>query len=84
MHIEQHPIAAEFPEHHDAIHALKLGNAHFKRLLDEYEAVDKAITRIENGEETLGDVALETMKKQRLAHKDALKSMIDGHKVAAI
>jgi hypothetical protein len=84
MHIEHHPIASEFPEHREAIHALKLGNAHFKRLLDDYEGVDKTITRIENGEARLDDTSLETLKKQRLALLDAIKSMLDGHKVAAL
>ncbi|WP_374351538.1 YdcH family protein [Chitinimonas sp.] len=80
MHIEHHPIAGEFPEFRDAIHALKMGNAHFKRLMDDYELVDKAITRVENGEERLDDMALETMKKQRLALKDNIQVMLNEAK----
>jgi uncharacterized protein YdcH (DUF465 family) len=80
MHIDHHPIATEFPEHREAIHALKLGNAHFKRLFDDYELVDKAITRAENGEERIDAVTLETMKKQRLALLDQIKVMLDAHR----
>ncbi len=72
MHIEHHPLISEFPAHRDAIHALKLSDAHFNRLAGEFEKLDKAITRAENGEEHLGDLALEVLKKQRLSLKDQL------------
>lgn len=76
MHIEHHPLIAEFPEHRNAIHILKQENNHFARLAGEYESVDKAVTRAENGEEHLGDLALETLKRERLALKDALYDML--------
>lgn len=82
MHIEHHPLITEFPEKREAIHNLKLSNAHFSRLAQDFEHVDKAVTRIENGEERLDDLSLETMKKQRLALKDELWGMLQ-HAVTA-
>jgi len=76
MHIDHHPLIAEFPDFRDQIHALKISNAHFNHLAADYELVDKAVTRVENGEEPVGDVALEVMKKQRLALKDAIRAML--------
>jgi len=78
MHIDHHPLIAEFPEHREGIHSLKLSNAHFNRLASDFELIDKAITRVENGEEPVGDVALEVMKKQRLALKDAIRGMLEA------
>ena len=72
MHIEHHPLAKEFPELREAIHQLKLNDAHFARLAGEYEDVDKAVVRAENGDEHLGDAALEQLKKQRLQLKETL------------
>lgn len=76
MHIDHHPLGQEFPEHRDTIHQLKLSDAHFSRLAGEFEQLDKAVTRAENGEEHLGDLALDALKKQRLAIKDALWSLL--------
>lgn len=77
MHIEHHPIIREFPEHRDAIHNLKMADAHFKHQLDDYEILDKAIVRVENGDERLDDLALALMKRQRLSLKDAIKASLD-------
>lgn len=79
MHIDHHPLISEFPEHRDSIHALKQENAHFARLAGEYEAVDKAVTRAENGDEHLGDIALADLKRQRLSLKDQLGAMLREH-----
>ena len=46
MAIEHHPLIAEFPEQREAIHALKMENSHFQRLMDSYENVDKEIVRM--------------------------------------
>ncbi|MBV8467643.1 MAG: DUF465 domain-containing protein [Burkholderiales bacterium] len=76
MHIEHHPLIVEFPEQRDAIHHLKTTNHHFAKLAREYEELDKAITRVENREENVGDLELEQLKKQRLALKDALHNLL--------
>lgn len=70
MTVENHPLAKEFPIYKDTIRTLKLSDAHFVKIYDEYDATDRAITRVENGVDFLGDVALETLKKVRITLKD--------------
>ncbi len=76
MPLDHHPLITEFPEHRDAIHALKTGNAHFQRLMDSYEEVDKEVVRMEEGIETPEDATLTLLKKQRLDLKDQIAGML--------
>lgn len=76
MIIEKHDLLHEFPEHKEVIHELKLNNAHFAKLFNEYHEVDHEIHRIEQGVENTGDNYLEDRKKQRLLLKDQLYAMI--------
>lgn len=76
MHIEQHALIKEFPEHKDKIHVLKMDNSHFARLFEEYHQIDHEIVRLEDGVENASDDELETMKKQRLKLKDQLYGML--------
>ncbi|MDE2427382.1 MAG: YdcH family protein [Burkholderiales bacterium] len=78
MHIDHHPLTADFPEHKEAIQALKQNNAHFSKLFDEYEETEKAVNRAENGVDNLGDAALEALKKARLSLKDQLFQFIQA------
>lgn len=77
MH-EKHDLHHEFPEHFDRIHELKVSNAHFARLFDEYHKICRAIVRIEEGVEKQTGEYLENLKKDRLLHKDKLYEMIIG------
>jgi uncharacterized protein YdcH (DUF465 family) len=74
--IENHSLAIELPEYKDAIHRLKLSDAHFAKLFDEYHATDKEIHRIEQGAEVSSDSYIENLKKQRLHIKDTLYTML--------
>lgn len=76
MPITHHPLLTEFPEHQTAIHQLKLESAHFRRLMTEYEAVDKEVFRMEEGIETPEDLILNEAKKRRLDLKDQLAAML--------
>lgn len=76
MTLEHHSLLKELPEHADAIHNLKTENAHFRRLFDEYHEIDKEIFRVESGEVAMTDLALEELKKKRLAHKDEMFTII--------
>lgn len=78
MHIEQHSLVQELPEHKDRIHELKMSNAHFARLFDKYHEVDHEIVRIEDGVEVSDDNYLEQRKKERLALKDELFAMLNA------
>lgn len=76
MPINHHPLIDEFPEDHDKIHRLKTENAHFRRLMDEYEKIDKEIFRMEEGIETPEDAVLTGEKRKRLDLKDQLAAMM--------
>ena len=73
---EKHDLVHELPEHRETIHRLKMDNAHFARLFDEYHEVDHEVHRIETGVETTSDEYLEERKKVRLHLKDELYRMI--------
>lgn len=76
MPINHHPLISEFPEQQEAIHQLKLENAHFRRLMDEYEEIDKEIFRMEEGIENPEDSVLTEEKKKRLHLKDQIAAML--------
>ena len=71
-----HDLAAAFPDAAAKLHALKLNDAHFRKLSDAYYELDKAIHRAETGIEPTSDEHLETLKKQRLAVLDAVADMV--------
>lgn len=76
MPITHHPLIEEFPEYKDKLHELKMSNSHFRRLVHEYEGIDKSIVRAEQGIEIINDDYLETLKKERLHLKDLIYSML--------
>jgi uncharacterized protein YdcH (DUF465 family) len=71
-----HPLVVDFPEHKEAIQALKLSDAHFKHLLDQYQAVDEGIVRIETELEPASDARTEQLKRRRLQLKDDLMALV--------
>lgn len=83
MTIEKHDLIHELPEHRDQIHDLKINNAHFAKLFDQYHEVDHEVHRIETGVETPSDEYLEERKKVRLSLKDQLFAMIKTHEAPA-
>ena len=74
-----HPLITEFPEHREAIHDLKVSNAHFRRLFDEYHRVDREVVRIEGEIEPAGDAVTEGLKKRRLQLKGDLHHLLVAH-----
>lgn len=73
-----HELHEEFPDHAQQIHDLKMSNAHFHKLADKYHEVNRAIHRMETEVEPVSDFTLEDLKKQRLALKDEIFSMMNG------
>ena len=71
-----HELLEEFPDQQDAMHALKADNAHFAKLYDEYHVVNRAIHRAETNVEPTDDMHMSEMRKQRMALKDKLYSML--------
>jgi len=79
MPIQKHDLVHELPEHRDAIHELKMHNAHFAKLFREYHEKDKEVHRIEENIETPSDEYTNEQKIKRLALKDELVKMIHEH-----
>lgn len=73
---EKHDLIHEFPEHAERIHALKLENAHFARLFDEYDVLAHEISLLEEQGSPVADETLEEKKKTRLKLKDEIYAMI--------
>ena len=69
-------LTAEFPEFKDQIHTLKTSDAHFCKLYDEYEALDKEIYRIEQQIETPSDDYTEELKSKRVRLKDEIYRLL--------
>lgn len=73
-----HELAEEFPDAADKIHDLKMNNAHFAKIADEYHEVNREIHRIEAEIETPSDAYAEDLKKRRLALKDEVAGFLNG------
>lgn len=76
MYNEKHDLVHELPEYREKIHELKISNAHFARLFEEYHETDHEVHRIETGVENTSDDYLEEVKKKRLSLKDELFQII--------
>lgn len=73
-----HELAEEFPDMTDRIHDLKVSNAHFAKLADEYHTLNREIHRIEAAGINVDDPTFEDLKKKRLSLKDELFAMLNG------
>lgn len=71
-----HELAQEFPDKADTLHKLKMNNAHFAKLFDEYHVVNREIHRIETGIEPASDERSTELRKQRLYLKDEIAAML--------
>ena len=67
-----HTLGEEFPGQLDAIHALKVTDAHFDRILSDYDAVNDQIHRAETRLDAISQEAEVKLRKQRLALKDEI------------
>lgn len=83
MPIEDHSLVNEFPEFKDDIHQLKMDDAHFKKLYDEYHHLTKEVEKME--QEIIPSTTLEEekLKKQRLQLKDTLQGYIKASRLAS-
>ncbi|MGV6846977.1 MAG: YdcH family protein [Marinibacterium sp.] len=67
-----HELAEEFPEMLELMHRLKLDDAHFARIYDQYHEVNRAIHRAETLVEPMEELAEGDLRKQRAALKDEI------------
>ncbi|NVK41863.1 MAG: DUF465 domain-containing protein [Oceanospirillaceae bacterium] len=80
MTIEHHDLVHELPEFRDNIHELKLKDAHFARLFDEYHDVTRQVERMESEVEPVATRTEEEYKLRRLQLKDELYAMLRAHR----
>lgn len=71
-----HELHEEFPEKADRIHELKISDAHFRKLFDEYHEVNRAVHRAETLVEPIEELAEQELRKRRMHLKDELARMI--------
>ncbi len=72
-----HELAEEFPDYVGKICELKVSDAHFSRLHDEYHLVNRAIHRAETDIEPVSDAHMIDMRKQRMKLKDEIYGMLE-------
>lgn len=71
-----HTLADEFPNQLDAIHALKVADPAFAKLLLEYDEVNDKVHRAESRLDAVSQDAETALRKQRLAVKDAIAAAL--------
>lgn len=67
-----HELAEEFPDHVEAMAALRQSDAHFARMADEYHTVNRTLHRVETNIEPMSDVEALNLRKQRMLLKDQI------------
>ena len=73
-----HAIHEEFPNDADRIHALKVSDAHFARLLDEYDSVNDEVAGAESRQTPMSDEAEQALRKKRAHLKDEIARMLSA------
>lgn len=71
-----HQLHEEFPEHVEKMHDLKINNAHFVKLADEYHEINDEIHRIETNVEPASPVHEEELRKKRMLLKDEIARVL--------
>lgn len=76
MSVEHHDLIHELPELKDRIHELKLSDAHFRRLFDEYHELTRDIEKMEDEVTPVTSQTEEEAKVRRLHLKDELYRLL--------
>jgi uncharacterized protein len=67
-----HTLSDEFPGQMDKIHKLKISDAHFARILKEYDEVNDQVHRVETNIEPVEQLVEVDLRKRRLRLKDEI------------
>jgi len=67
-------------EYRDEITELKQDNRHFSRIFEKHNKLDQDVKDAEYGRVGMSDMAIETMKKEKLLLKDEMLKMILEHR----
>ena len=76
MSVEHHDLVHEFPAMKDRIHELKMSDAHFRNLFEEYHHLTRDVENMENEVTPVTTVTEEEAKLRRLHLKDELYKML--------
>jgi uncharacterized protein YdcH (DUF465 family) len=76
MSVDHHDLIHEFPQLKERIHALKVGDAHFRRLFDDYHELTRSIEKMEDEVTPVATHTEEDAKVRRLRLKDELYRML--------
>ncbi|MCH8466459.1 MAG: YdcH family protein [Roseinatronobacter sp.] len=71
-----HELAEEFPQAVELMHKLKLEDAHFARLAEDYHEVNRAIHRAETLVEPVSDTHETEMRRKRMVLKDEIARIL--------
>ncbi|RCW80230.1 YdcH family protein [Paracoccus lutimaris] len=71
-----HAIHEEFPNDGERIHALKVSNAHFARLLEEYDQVNDQVFGAESRHTPMSEEAEAALRRKRSSLKDEIAHMM--------
>ena len=71
-----HELKEEFPEFSDKMHDLKMSDAHFTKLAEEYHIINRDIHRLENGDEHVSQFSEEDLRKRRMVLKDEIYGLL--------
>ncbi len=74
-----HELAEEFPDKVAKMHDLKMSNAHFAKLSEQYHVLNREIHRIETGIEPTSDVRETELRKKRVVLKDEIAAIISAN-----
>jgi uncharacterized protein YdcH (DUF465 family) len=71
-----HTLHEEFPAHASEISALKASDAHFAKLLTDYDVVNDKVHRAETRLDLLTEAEEETLRKTRSRLKDQIAAAL--------
>lgn len=73
---ESHDLLHEFPDLEQKIAGLRSQSPDFAGLMDDYDALDARVRKLEELGTPVADETIEDLKKQRLLLKDTLYAML--------
>ena len=71
-----HTLQEEFPTDQEKLNALKVSNAHFAKLLVDYDDVNDKVHRAETRIDPMSDSEEETLRRKRSHLKDEIARML--------
>lgn len=74
-----HELAEEFPEFVEKMSALKVNDAHFAKLFDDYHELNRKVHRAETNVEPREELSEVDLRKRRAALKDEIYAYLKAN-----